>query len=460
MLYGAGMNEPRKSERKMWRISNIVWFLVKAAGAGIISYATPRLLVSVGVPLDEWIVTVGGSLQLNSEMALWAATVAIGAVLFLGDRFWHHRYRHIHHKELQVETMPEASLQMEVIRGAHSSPEHSAGIGSKAHDLPPRQTVWDAVEDRQQGSFLRHLIDAKSKSVAEAALKPKRDIPLGHAVAYACLGTWDRLEELPKLIKEDGLLVEKLREFEQKAGDGDLAVWGKDRDDDGSGWDAIHVLVPTAHWPTHWVQPASLTGRANTISRPQHDDDGVRFYDLMVDRRQIARAFPKSAAPSHVSPPPPTQPNASRPRMGTPGAYVWGLDGPQTVVGIELHNFGSSTAQNVRARSLCSMLPRYPSPPIEFDKSNFLGPCEPGHTQNIRYPFPTPISSAQVSQFDRDGGLSIYLLLEVDYEDESGKRYRREIAYYLDPLAERHDKGLVMSVCGEANNREVEVTED
>lgn len=335
-----------------------------------------------------------------------------------------------------------------------------AGIGSKAHDLPSRRTVWDAVEDRQQGSFLRHLIDAKNKSVAEAALKPKRDTPLGHAIAYACLGTWDRLNGLPKLIKEDGLLIEKLREFEQKAGDGDLAVWGKDRDDDGSGWDAIHVLVPQTHWPEHWVQPATLAGRASTISRPQHDDDGVRFYDLMVDKRQIARAFPKNTVPSEVDQPPPTERNASRPRMGTPGAYVWGLHGPQTIVGVELHNFGSSTAHNVRARSLCSMLPKRPTDPIPFDKSNNLGPCEPGHTQNIRYPFPMPISSAQIGHFDRDGGLSIYLLLEVDYEDESGKRYRREIAYYLDPLAERHDKGLVMSVCAEANNREVEVTED
>jgi len=38
---------------------------------------TPRLLVALGVPLDEWIVALGAGLaiRLNRNVALWGATV-------------------------------------------------------------------------------------------------------------------------------------------------------------------------------------------------------------------------------------------------------------------------------------------------------------------------------------------------------------------------------------------------
>lgn len=94
------MADPDKTERREPRTSQIAWFVAKASGGGIISYAAPRLLVSAGVPLDEWIVAMGGSLHMTAETALWAATVGIGLLLYLADRLWRYRYRNIHHVDV------------------------------------------------------------------------------------------------------------------------------------------------------------------------------------------------------------------------------------------------------------------------------------------------------------------------------------------------------------------------
>jgi hypothetical protein len=69
-------------------LRKILWFIAKAAGAGIISFATPRFLVALGVPLDEWILEMGGSILLTSDAAMWAATVCLGFTLFLADGIW------------------------------------------------------------------------------------------------------------------------------------------------------------------------------------------------------------------------------------------------------------------------------------------------------------------------------------------------------------------------------------
>ena len=63
-----------------------LWF-VKYAGGGLVSYGTPQLLVAAGVPLDRWIVAMGSwlSIHMDREVALWAATVITGGVIYVGS---------------------------------------------------------------------------------------------------------------------------------------------------------------------------------------------------------------------------------------------------------------------------------------------------------------------------------------------------------------------------------------
>lgn len=62
----------------------ILW-VIKYASGGLVSYITPRLLVASGVPLDRWIVAVGGGLHIDREVALWAASFIVAAVLYGGS---------------------------------------------------------------------------------------------------------------------------------------------------------------------------------------------------------------------------------------------------------------------------------------------------------------------------------------------------------------------------------------
>lgn len=63
--------------------ATVRWFL-DAAATGIITFATPRLLIAGGVPLDKWVEAVGLALKvrLNRQVAIWAATVIFGAILY------------------------------------------------------------------------------------------------------------------------------------------------------------------------------------------------------------------------------------------------------------------------------------------------------------------------------------------------------------------------------------------
>jgi hypothetical protein len=65
-------------------------FIVYYALAGLVSYATPRFLIALGIPLDEWIVTVSAaalSLRMSREAAKWGVTLALGMALFGGAIF-------------------------------------------------------------------------------------------------------------------------------------------------------------------------------------------------------------------------------------------------------------------------------------------------------------------------------------------------------------------------------------
>ena len=66
--------------------SAILWVLKYACG-GIVSFATPRLLTASGVPLERWVMTVGAlaRVRVNKEIALWAATVLLAAILYVAS---------------------------------------------------------------------------------------------------------------------------------------------------------------------------------------------------------------------------------------------------------------------------------------------------------------------------------------------------------------------------------------
>ncbi len=68
-----------------------VWLLLKACLLGLAGWSFPRLLIAVGVPLDEWIVTVGRSvlsLTISRELAIWGATFFFALLFIALGSFW------------------------------------------------------------------------------------------------------------------------------------------------------------------------------------------------------------------------------------------------------------------------------------------------------------------------------------------------------------------------------------
>jgi hypothetical protein len=71
----------------------IALFVAKYAAGGVIGYAAPRLLVAMGVPVDQWIIAIGRWLGVqeawvSSDEAIWAATFILGAVLYVSQWIW------------------------------------------------------------------------------------------------------------------------------------------------------------------------------------------------------------------------------------------------------------------------------------------------------------------------------------------------------------------------------------
>jgi hypothetical protein len=67
-------------------MGEIVWWLLKAALGGVLSYVTPRFLVALGVPLDRWVVAMASwAVHIDREAALWTASFIMAALLYGGS---------------------------------------------------------------------------------------------------------------------------------------------------------------------------------------------------------------------------------------------------------------------------------------------------------------------------------------------------------------------------------------
>ena len=65
-------------------------FAFKYAVGGCISFIVPRMLVALGMPLDQWIVKMADLIQLyiSKEAALWTATCILAVLLYFAPSIW------------------------------------------------------------------------------------------------------------------------------------------------------------------------------------------------------------------------------------------------------------------------------------------------------------------------------------------------------------------------------------
>jgi hypothetical protein len=165
----------------------------------------------------------------------------------------------------------------------------------------------------------------------------------------------------------------------------------------------------------------------------------------MVNKRQIEQEFFNTAPP----PPQPAPDPSPRAFIGTTNAALFGVDGPKSIVVIDIKNFGQTPATDVRWRALAGY---FVAPPenAEGGREGAIGITEPGHEQNIKLILSRPVTTDQIRQFER-GGAGLYALAEIDYADVNGERHRRRIAYYCDPEGVGEPGKRMLDICPSGN---------
>jgi hypothetical protein len=71
----------------VWTVFSLGLYLICAA---LVSYVTPRFVIALGLPLDDWIAVAGRTvrLQMTKESAKWGVTLFLGMALFGAATFY------------------------------------------------------------------------------------------------------------------------------------------------------------------------------------------------------------------------------------------------------------------------------------------------------------------------------------------------------------------------------------
>lgn len=236
----------------------IVWFLLKAAAGGLISFFTPRVLLNSGVPLDQW----AEAMTISLESLLWTITLLVLALLFFADRILH---------GWQVRKAHNSS--------AASAPSPEADPGEALPRPPDPPPTFEQDWERWAGR------DADT-------LKVERDKGLSEALAYAACGLWGR--SLSEVITDGGYpdAGDRWVDFRQRAHDGQLTVWGK-----RSSYE-IWVKIDPEFWVDHQPKWFDLM---RSVARTEPTSPGASsecFVDLMVSRTEFEKEWPHGFQPA------------------------------------------------------------------------------------------------------------------------------------------------------------------
>ena len=219
--------------------SKAIW-LGRAAMGGLVSYAIPKMLVAAGMPIDRWATKAGefAGVHFSPSFAMWLVTAIIfGGLLYL-TRNW--GVRHIHHGELSAEVKPTATL----------------GI----------------VATRQ----------------------PAHDVSLTEAALFAVTGKWgliggkEHFSTNEERVTVGNQVADWLSDFEQKASDGSVRVWGRPQENQSG----PIVEIDALHWRTHEAFPISVAlGEPQSRQRLSMSKEGG-FNELRVSKAEFERAWP------------------------------------------------------------------------------------------------------------------------------------------------------------------------
>jgi hypothetical protein len=269
-----------------------------------VARAVAESIVSISPGLAGWL------------FALLVALLAQAALLWWFTR----RPVHIHHKDRQADTEPLASVEMDV----HLAPP-GAGIASKAAPASSRPTLWDRIEERNRGSFLKYLFLAKQRDAVDQAMdRARQGMGLGTMGHPPPLETWMPLDEAIRYLAKGSqwgagqdpndpyFSVNLSVQLRDALACGDLTARGR----------KFHVLrggvqdpsphpltpIPPGFWQTAHIDAYRALRRegqnigSRLVENAVRSGDHEGMYDVQLNKRQMEVLWP-SFTPAGQPPP-------------------------------------------------------------------------------------------------------------------------------------------------------------
>jgi hypothetical protein len=229
-------------------------------------------------------------MSVDTDLVAWVVALVVSLALYalVVWKVWRLPHINHYHRDFQVEAKPAPSLQLELNRADPVGEKYE--LADEA--LDGLQRVLDGVTEAQkrrppaQGEFLDYLL----RKGAER--EDGRDTPLGEALLYVLKGSWGSdFSSFDPRADSYGLDTRKW-ELEEKAEEGKIQVWGSDLWVDGR-----YTKIKPNEWENLKIDWQSLIeGKPRTTAR---NDDSPPFeprYNMMVNKAQIEREFPRSEA--------------------------------------------------------------------------------------------------------------------------------------------------------------------
>lgn len=238
--------------------------IFKYTVGSLFSYAFPRVLIALGLPLDRWIVAVA---QISTEAALWVATAAVALVLFFADRLWHWLQNRKNDGETKSPTGPTATTS------GTASPAIAAGR-DVYYSHPPAP-------------------------VAPRPAKPPPRCPQ--------MPIWRAIEYVQRVIGDNGYgtsYAETRRRIRQAAKDGAIEVWGKREimpTSHGSRprFKDVHSKIERSYWNNHSITDHATQECSDNSTHTAPEEQLMyqrdRYCGLRVDRSEIEAEWPEEA---------------------------------------------------------------------------------------------------------------------------------------------------------------------
>lgn len=271
----------------MWKSSLI--FIARFGGGGVVSYATPKILIGVGVPLDKWINGFIAELNgppkfINYDSIYWFLVAVFGVFLISLTYIVPYIFTKIKQKSKQniIVDAPPPIATAETEQPPVETPKaprrkigisSSGGVGNviSGNEVQGFQTGI-RLEGEKGSIIFGNAIKGPTKSSDIKSIES--DVWLLHAVLYITSRSWKPVEINYRDEERCSAWNDALMKIRQKAFDGSLPICGIE-----IGEGPLIKLISKKYWEHH---DFNLPSFYSNDPKEFHTKEGVFTSDITI----------------------------------------------------------------------------------------------------------------------------------------------------------------------------------